>query len=378
MFVATTQVDDRSADDAHGGLFAATGGARDLDEVTHDPDGKASGKWTVQSVISEAEIDRFIELAQDKDLGGIEIVALRGLLLAAKTRPEKQRAVITWASQWGDEALKRLRSYSKGTDFVQLEGDPYLTGLKGQLEFEDQLGDYIERASDPTTDKSTLLSDIRSMVGYQELKRTALEDRKKYPDLPGPLRRSELERVRNSLLGLEQVRATALAVMGADPDQAAGAASAGEAVADERWLRALKFDMLEARDKARHRRWVHDGGDVEMAAFREERSAYSAYGGTMSYAAMYSSALKFSIDAESRYETARDREKDYFLLSFPKDEAARKAQLGKLNAVAVHYRSAVSGFEKSTTQFDLIRDMIGAKDPLFRGYRKKMAPDTAL
>ena len=352
LWTATTRIDDRSEDAAHAGLSGS-----DTGNTMRDIDGASSGVWTVQSVMSDEAMHAFLDRTSEQS--GVFTPELHEMLQGVTDRDEREAILHEW-SRGNSDATQALRREGVTTDFVSLENDRYLTGLQGQMEYEDHILDFRARLKDPTDDKVKLLKDVRSVLDYQQARWSHLEDRKNYPELPGPMRDREIQRARTAVKALTSVRTHAVTIMQVDPDYADDVQLAGSDVSDTNWVTEQKFEAYDKRDEARAMLWRHQG--LGLPAKRSDQaSAMQKY--QDAHRKTYKAAMPEYDRGEGLLETGA-RSESKLATSIPETPEAATSQRQAADAAAVWYNRAAQAYQRYIEKMESIDEQYDERSPL--------------
>jgi hypothetical protein len=202
--------------------------------------GTNKGTYKLQTAIPEGDMDRFIQVATSptasemfNEKGGLHatdgLKDLRNGLLKAKGDKDTQRRVLArWVADEGYDALTVLHALTRGKFdtrgeggtqmFVAIEGDPYMDGMKGQLDLELRIQRFDQRLGNGERG-AALASEIRKDIGFQRAKARHLEE---CPELPYRVYAQEYDRIRSNTAILDSVLQRALTQDGADAGPTAG------------------------------------------------------------------------------------------------------------------------------------------------------------
>jgi hypothetical protein len=181
--------------------------------------GETKGEYRLQASVSEAQMDKFIGLIKrnggsDKGTSYYAALAdadeLRSLLKKAGSNKDKQRvALAEWVSEEGEDALALIRNvtHGKGTNFfVEIPGDAYLTGIKGQVDQELRIAAWRQRMDEGDGGLS-MANEVRVDLAHQRDKHDHLAD---YTELPRNVWNNEKSRTVQNITMLEVLMDRAL------------------------------------------------------------------------------------------------------------------------------------------------------------------------
>lgn len=215
-------------DDVQAGL------GRSAMETEEGSQGSNKGTYRLQSAISESDMDRFIATAKRASSGDfIRAGGLHGdagfddlqsgLRAAGNDKDAQRRVMARWVADEGYEALTTLHAmtggridgaYGGGSQlYVAIDGDPYMDGLKGQLDQEIRIKRWNDRLADGERG-AAMATEIRRDLVFQREKSRHLET---CGELPYRVYHQEYDRVRQNIVLLDQLLQRSLTADGA-PD----------------------------------------------------------------------------------------------------------------------------------------------------------------
>ncbi|MES2644605.1 MAG: hypothetical protein V4850_34275 [Myxococcota bacterium] len=227
FFNTESTVKGSSLKDVRSGL------ARSAMETEQGVGGSNKGTYKLQTAIPEGDMDRFIQVATSptasemfNEKGGLHatdgLKDLRNGLLKAKGDKDTQRRVLArWVADEGYDALTVLHALTRGKFdargeggtqmFVAIEGDPYMDGMKGQLDLELRIQRFDQRLGNGERG-AALASEIRKDINFQRAKARHLEE---CPELPYRVYAQEYDRIRSNTAILDSVLQRSLTQDGA-------------------------------------------------------------------------------------------------------------------------------------------------------------------
>ncbi|MDP2315010.1 MAG: hypothetical protein Q8P41_19070 [Pseudomonadota bacterium] len=216
-----------------------SGMARSAMETEKGIGGSNKGTYRLQSAISEADMDKFIQVATSANAskmfnwhGGLHATdgledLQNGLMRARGDKDTQRRVLARWVADEGYDALTTLHAISHGKFdqngaggtqmFVAIDGDPLMTGMKGQLELELRIQGWDQRLQKGERGPA-LASEIRKDIGFQRQKARHLEE---CGELPARVYSQEYDRIRSNVTILDSVLQRALTGDGAATTNAA-------------------------------------------------------------------------------------------------------------------------------------------------------------
>ncbi|HNH46505.1 MAG TPA: hypothetical protein PKY30_05685, partial [Myxococcota bacterium] len=227
--------------------------------------GSNKGTYRLQASISEADMDHFIRVASSADAaktfnyhGGLHATdgledLQDGLRKAAGDKDAQRRVLARWVADEGVDALQTLHTLTHGkfdqggaggtSMFVAIDGDPYMNGMKGQLDLELRIQGWDRRLAGGERGPA-LVSEIRKDIVFQREKAKHLES---CSELPHRVYEQEYDRIRSNTTILESVLQRAMESDGASAASASNLQSPKFAA-----FRRATLNLSVARTKCDH------------------------------------------------------------------------------------------------------------------------------
>ena len=280
LYNMETVVKGGDIDDVVSGMGRATGYNQHGREK-----GDSKGTYKIQSALSEPEMDRFINIMlKDKDgrqahyANQVDSSDLHDDLKSCGGSKDRQRRVLAkWVSEHGQDALRHLRNIGGkgqgGTDFfVEIPGDPYMKGMKHQLDQELRIDNWRRRLENGEGG-AAMATEIRKDLHWQREKKDHLED---YPELPVNVFQREHARCDKNMTQLQVLMERSLSgastTEGVNPQHAA-------LLKMERQLSVARKEMFGNYRAAYRSRRIHNdrlAGAMSMGVTKSAKSKYSS------------------------------------------------------------------------------------------------------
>ena len=254
-FIATAAVDTDEKGSASVDLAQAT----DTHWDAQNRNAKASGKWSVSTAFSEAQIDKVVQTAQAGQFN-YNVLSLsdagdgKDLVTTLQTTKDPdviRKALSTFVAQTGADGLALMRQVGGGSyqHDLALEGDKYFTGAAGRKSIENTIERCRVGLTGDATARGNALNEAATTLAYLREKRDNVANPAKYQDLPPQLRATELSRVDSAISSLNSLISSARSGTAAPaPTNATGTAAAGDATSHSKAAKSAPTNVAAAVD----------------------------------------------------------------------------------------------------------------------------------